>query len=205
MKFAVTGDEAGKSMLKAAAPDAEWIFASGDAVFFEENGADAYFNLRSNACNADYSFTKAPVFINSVINTLTEKKFAENIIRINGWPGFTEKNIWEISGKITPAAEKALAAIGKKFIALPDEPGFVTARVIAMIINEAYFAKGENISSENDIDLAMKLGTNYPYGPFEWAKLIGLQNVLELLRKLSEKDMRYTPAPAMQSEMKHSS
>ena len=47
---------------------------------------------------------------------------------------------------------------------VPDEPGFIAARIIAMIINEAYYAKGEQVSSKADIDIAMKLGTTIPWG-----------------------------------------
>ena len=70
-----------------------------------------------------------------------------------------------------------------------------------MIINEAYFAIGEDVSSKNEIDLAMKLGTNYPYGPFEWAKKIGLHNIYYLLKTLSNNDNRYIPAKALKQEV----
>jgi 3-hydroxybutyryl-CoA dehydrogenase len=43
----------------------------------------------------------------------------------------------------------------------------------------------------------MKLGTSYPYGPFEWSEKIGLARVNELLTELSHDDKRYTPAPAL--------
>ena len=85
--------------------------------------------------------------------------------------------------------------MGKKTEWVPDTPGLITARIVACIINEAYFAKGENISSENDIDVAMKLGTNYPYGPFEWGERIGLENVRRLLNALeaSSSEVMYHP------------
>ena len=69
-----------------------------------------------------------------------------------------------------------------------------------MIINEAYYALGENVSIREDIDIAMKLGTNYPYGPFEWTKLIGLKNIYTLLLEMSRENKRYLPAPAMKEE-----
>jgi 3-hydroxybutyryl-CoA dehydrogenase len=74
---------------------------------------------------------------------------------------------------------------------VPDVPGFITARVIAMIVNEAWFALEEGISTKEDIDIAMRLGTNYPYGPFEWGNQIGLENVYALLGKLSKISKRY--------------
>lgn len=70
-----------------------------------------------------------------------------------------------------------------------------------MIINEAYFAVNDEVSSKKEIDTAMKLGTNYPYGPFEWAALIGKNNILELLQKLSLTDTRYQPAELLIKEV----
>ena len=81
-----------------------------------------------------------------------------------------------------------------------DEPGLVSARIIAMIINEAWFAVGDEVSSREEIDTAMKLGTNYPFGPFEWATAIGAGNILELLNKLTVTDKRYQPAPLLIKE-----
>ncbi len=43
----------------------------------------------------------------------------------------------------------------------------------------------------------MKLGTNYPFGPFEWSEIIGLRKIHDLLMALSETDKRYTPAPLL--------
>jgi 3-hydroxybutyryl-CoA dehydrogenase len=66
-----------------------------------------------------------------------------------------------------------------------------------MIVNEAFYALGENISTKDEIDLAMKLGTNYPQGPFDWAEKIGIEKIYSLLKKLSQKEERYIPAPAL--------
>ena len=66
------------------------------------------------------------------------------------------------------------------------EPGFVAARVMSMIVNEAFYSLGENISSIEDIDSAMVLGTNYPGGLFEWVEKIGVENFYRLLKKLAE-------------------
>jgi 3-hydroxybutyryl-CoA dehydrogenase len=77
----------------------------------------------------------------------------------------------------------------------------IAARVISMIINEAYFALGDKISTKEQIDIAMKLGTNYPYGPFEWSEKIGLQKIYALLKKLREKERRYDIAPLLDEEI----
>lgn len=70
-----------------------------------------------------------------------------------------------------------------------DRVGMVTPRVICMIINEAYYTVQEGTASKQDIDLGMKLGTAYPYGPFEWAEKIGLKNVYSLLKAVYDDTM----------------
>ena len=81
--------------------------------------------------------------------------------------------------------------IGKKVEWVEDVPGMVSARVLAMIINEASMAEQEAVSDVSSIDIAMKLGTNYPYGPFEWGARIGMHKIETLLQKLSLTDVRY--------------
>lgn len=61
-------------------------------------------------------------------------------------------------------------------------PGLVTPRVVCMIINEAYFTAEEGTATREDIDTSMKLGTNYPFGPFEWSRKIGVRNVYDVLQ-----------------------
>lgn len=75
--------------------------------------------------------------------------------------------------------------------------GFVYPRVLAQIVNEAYFALQENIASENDIDRAMMFGVNYPNGPFNWSQ--GKEQVfVELLQQLSTLNTkRYEIAPKL--------
>ena len=63
-----------------------------------------------------------------------------------------------------------------------------------MIVNEAYYTLQEEVSTKEEIDTAMKLGTNYPYGPFEWSELIGLDKIHLLLTRLGNTDDRYRPA-----------
>lgn len=78
-----------------------------------------------------------------------------------------------------------------------DFSGLVFRRVLFMIINEAIHLLWEGVASREDIDQAMKLGTNYPMGPLEWGDRIGLDRVYEGLRGLYEEygDDRYRPCP----------
>lgn len=87
-----------------------------------------------------------------------------------------------------------LESIGKQGVNHQNlKLSFHYPRTIAMIINEAFFAIEENLASSEAIDLAMKNGVNYPLGPVEWGKKIGLQHVVELLTELHEvtEDPRY--------------
>jgi 3-hydroxybutyryl-CoA dehydrogenase len=129
-----------------------------------------------------------------VIVNCVEKKLSQinsSFIRINGWPGFLQSSIIEATTfdeNNKPLAENVFALFGKKLEWLPDEVGFVTPRVISMIINEAFIAWKEGVSTKEEIDTAMKLGTNYPYGPFEWYEKIGIQKVDSLLHYLQKEN-----------------
>ncbi len=143
-----------------------------------------------------------PFFINSVDNTCGE--IGGDFIRINAWPGFLERPMLEIAAGTETGLSRArtvLDALQWQYKIAPDIPGMVTARVVAGIINEAYYTFGEGISSREEIDIAMKLGTNYPDGPFEWAEKIGLERVYSLLKQLSRTDSRYSVAPSLEKEI----
>jgi 3-hydroxybutyryl-CoA dehydrogenase len=146
---------------------------------------------------------RKPVIINSVSHTLT---FIDPFfIRINGWGGFLRTAVVEASGTNEEAkvlTEQAFELLGKRIAWVPDQAGFVTPRVISSIINEAYFALEEGVSTKEEIDTAMKLGTNYPYGPFEWSSIIGLSCIVELLQQLSKQFSRYTPSSLLVQESK---
>lgn len=130
-------------------------------------------------------FLPGMVIINSVTQTLQATN--PGFVRINAWPGFLQQQVIEASAATQnqAAAIRVLQVFNKTPNWLPDVAGFVSARVISAIINEAYLALEDGISTRNEIDTAMKLGTNYPHGPFEWAEKIGTKNIVALLQQLS--------------------
>lgn len=137
----------------------------------------------------------APVFINSVIQPLS--LLHPDFIRINGWPGFLEMPLLEAAANKN-SETKARAVFGDQIQIVKDVPGFVTPRILSMIINEAYFTLHSGASTSNEIDIAMKLGTGYPLGPFEWAEKIGIHRVAALLTALGgEEGEVYGLAPGM--------
>ena len=137
-----------------------------------------------------------PVFVHSVTDTLD--RIHPNLIRMNGWPGFLTGNCLEASAN-EELKTKAGQLLGEDLIFVKDTPGFVSARILAMIINEAYFTWEAGTSSKEEIDIAMKLGTGYPFGPFEWGEKIGLGRVAELLKRLSIDDPVYEVAGSLVS------
>jgi len=64
----------------------------------------------------------------------------------------------------------------------------IAERVVLAIVNEAYRALGDGVAGEDDIDRAMRLGANHPFGPFEWASRTGIHEVAVMLDALSDED-----------------
>jgi 3-hydroxybutyryl-CoA dehydrogenase len=188
------------------ATEMEIIWTSDVSEFAQNENADGYIDLlfdnTKNRIELLKNFSSQPVIVNAVITTLEELNAP--FIRINAWPGFLKRQIVEASCNSQVLREKAEAVfncLNRKAEWVPDVPGFITSRVIAMIINEAWFALEEGISTKDEIDTAMRLGTNYPYGPFEWGDQIGLKNIYALLDKLGRTNDRYKPAELMRKEV----
>ena len=142
-----------------------------------------------------------PVIVNAV--PWTTKKIAASFIRINAWPGLLQRPVTEIAlpDTVSEALVKTIFEQWQwQYVLAPDISGMITARVLSAIINEAYYTLGAQVSTREEIDIAMKLGTSYPYGPFEWSEKIGLTKVYELLTELSSEDARYAIAPLLKDE-----
>ncbi|MFJ8460619.1 3-hydroxyacyl-CoA dehydrogenase [Lysinibacillus xylanilyticus] len=89
--------------------------------------------------------------------------------------------------------------MGKQTVVINEFPGFVTSRISALVGNEAFYMLQEGLGSPEDIDKAIKLGLNYPMGPFELVDLVGLDARLNNLRYLHEKlGEKYRPAPLLE-------
>ena len=96
-------------------------------------------------------------------------------------------------------AEKFIEGLGYETAVVGDGPGLVRARTICCLINEAASALFEGVATTADIDQAMKLGTNYPYGPLEWGDYLGLDTVLGVMNGLFSEwgEDRYRPSPLL--------
>ena len=97
-------------------------------------------------------------------------------------------------------SKEFVTSLHKEITLSKNYPGFVVNRILMPMINEAFFALQDGLSSKEDIDKAMKLGTNQPMGPFELADFIGLDTCLSIMKVLYEgsSDSKYRPSLLLQ-------
>lgn len=184
---------------------AERFFSSSEVIF------DFIIDESPDKMSVYHNHPGVIAFLNSTKKSLLElvTSFAGTIqctlFGFNGLPTFVNREILEVvllnnerSEILTEICDK----LQTKHLIIEDRVGMVTPRVVCMIINEAYFTFQEGTATKEDIDMGMKLGTNYPYGPFEWCELIGIKHVYELLDAVyaDTKDERYKICPLLKKE-----
>jgi 3-hydroxybutyryl-CoA dehydrogenase len=91
--------------------------------------------------------------------------------------------------------EQLAARMGKTTVIAKDTPGFVTTRLICVLMNEAVHCYAEGSAGAQDIDKSMKLGMNHPMGPLELADFVGLDTLLYIMDSLYKEygDPKYRP------------
>ena len=77
-----------------------------------------------------------------------------------------------------------LSQMGAIPVHVRDVPGLIVARTLSMLINEAADAVNQGVCQPYEADTAMRLGVNYPAGPFEWLATWPAQRVIEVLSAL---------------------
>ena len=151
------------------------------------------------------------VFVSAVKLSLAEAIYTTGtkvkcrLFGINALPTFIPQSKWEVSMYRrfeTPELTKVMEILGIDYLPVEDRVGMVKPRIIFMIINEACYTLQEGTATIEDIDMAMKLGTNYPFGPFEWCDKIGVTSVFETLAAIYEdtKDERYKICPLLKTK-----
>jgi 3-hydroxybutyryl-CoA dehydrogenase len=198
-------------------------FGEGNQYLHAADHVEAALRLQRTDLVFDFIIDQAPhrletyrnytagVFLNTCKITLanltyiTKQPLAGNVFGFAGLPTLLDREILEVS-TLTPKDTVAISSVCSQlqtpYLQVDDRIGLVTPRVICMIINEAYCTVQDGTATRDDIDQAMKLGTNYPYGPFEWVERIGIRHVYEVLQALYQDtwDARYKICPLLKKE-----
>ncbi len=218
MKILVIGDSTRTPELKSRFNEnveADYFDLDADFKHIDFKKYDAVFdlNLDENPENLEayLSLSGKIVVVSAVKKQLAEMAsyFGNDVecilAGINALPTFLGRNKAEVSAY----KESEIGALGDFFESLNwdyhfvnDRVGMVSPRIVCMIINEAYYTLQEGTATAEDIDESMKLGTNYPKGPFQWAKEMGIKEVYETLDALylDTRDERYKICPMLKTE-----
>jgi 3-hydroxybutyryl-CoA dehydrogenase len=212
----VLGDERdrGECMAKFG-PRHEYTLAGSqrEAKFYSTYDLAFDFILDEDPGEANLLFDKPnlTVFVNTAkisldaISSIYDHKIQCKVFGFAGLPTFLNRPLMEVSllrESDRPHLDNLCKALNTEYEVVGDRVGMVTPRIICAIVNEAYYTAQEGTASREDIDTAMKLGTNYPYGPFEWTARIGLKHVYETLDALWEdtRDERFRICPLLKRE-----
>jgi len=104
--------------------------------------------------------------------------------------------------KTVKVIEEVSAKLGKETVLVNEAPGFAVNRLLVPALNEAVFAIQEGIATVEDMDLAIKLGLNWPMGPLELLDFVGLDTTLHISDYFVDefKDSKYR-APSLLRKM----
>ncbi|GJM30049.1 MAG: hypothetical protein DHS20C17_26840 [Cyclobacteriaceae bacterium] len=212
MKILVVGDKNSQAefKLKFGAKHSV-MFKSSETLKAEDvTQSEIIFDFNINQSSAHSKLyhlnQSAIILVNSVKTTISalvkNYKWTQTVIGFNGLPGFFNRPLLEItlSGK-NPELDQVFHQLGTGYRVVKDRVGMVTPRVICMIINEAFYTVQEGTANAEDINIAMKLGTNYPAGPFEMLQSIGVRQVYQLLQAIHSDtgEERYKICPLLKS------
>lgn len=186
-----------KSLLK----EAEFIFETVDEILEVKK---SLFQELDRICLPEVIFAT-----NTSTLSITEIAAATNrpdrIIGLNFTHPVVKRQLVQIirgfktSDKTYEMSRLLVEKMGKTSIQVFESPGYVTIRLMMPLLNEAMNLIVEGVASAEDVDKAMKLGFDFPYGPLEMADRMGLDAVLRVTDTLYKEygDAKYRPAPIL--------
>jgi 3-hydroxybutyryl-CoA dehydrogenase len=148
-------------------------------------------------------FTLMDYIGNDVNYAVTESVFSSFYFDPRFKPSFTQKRHFEAGFLGRKSGRGYYNYSGDVILKEPQKDlvlgKLIFERIISMLINEAFDALFMNVSSKEDIEIAMTKGVNYPKGLFQWADELGLDYVLSILSELFEEygEDRYRPNPLL--------
>jgi 3-hydroxybutyryl-CoA dehydrogenase len=158
---------------------------------------------------ADAAELAAPGPLNTLQFTEERRPIApDQLVYFLALPTLSQATVVELA-RGPETADTALSAAGAGFAAMGKHvecvadyaPGLVLGRILAQIVNEAHFALAQGVATPEDCDTAMRLGFNWPRGPFEWGGAIGLGRCVAILDALHRSlgEDRYRVSPLLRS------
>jgi 3-hydroxybutyryl-CoA dehydrogenase len=165
---------------------------------------------RASLQRLDTSLPPSSIIVTSCLRfSVTEMaswvKYPQRFVGFASFYPLKDRKIIELAAGLRTAeasmmqAEELFGSLGKETVRVKDSAGLTFPRILSLIINEAARSLEEGVASADEIDVAMRLGVNYPQGPLRWADQIGLDEVLAVLEGLQHEtgDDRYRPAPLL--------
>ena len=140
---------------------------------------------------AEFLPAKTPFLIQSVdiaFSEIAQQGFSNQIVGFDGLflagNQFTLQGHPSMSKNILSKVNALIQNFGYQSNWLQESPALVVPRIIAQLVNEAAFAVQQGVADGKTIDLAMRLGVNYPRGPIEWGAEIGFSKILAIIDHL---------------------
>jgi 3-hydroxybutyryl-CoA dehydrogenase len=108
-----------------------------------------------------------------------------------------------VRSSLRVAVVKAFRSAGIAAFEMADSPALIVARTVCMLINESADAVQQNVCPVDAVNVAMRLGVNYPAGPFEWLQALTTQRVVTVLDNLGTyyRGERYRVSPWLQERL----
>jgi 3-hydroxybutyryl-CoA dehydrogenase len=186
--------------------DAAQVQANASLVIDTSAGDEAM--KRRSLEKLDSGLAPSAVIITSclVASTTLMASWTKRPERVVGFATFyplADRKVIEIAAGLRTSesalqqAQDHFRSLDKESVKVKDAAGLTFPRILSLIINEAARSLEEGVAKADEIDVAMRLGVNYPMGPLRWADQIGLDEVLAVLEGLEREtgDDRYRPAP----------
>jgi len=167
-------------------------------------------NKKANVIELDKSLSPKTLIISSSVTVSAAEQSTwishpERLVGVGALPSLLSSLLIELAPSFATQSPFLVSAgnfareLGKDVAIVRDSVGLVLPRILCMLTNEACFALTENVAGGQDIDMAMKLGTNYPKGPIEWGEKIGIRQIRAVLQALFRHfgEDRYRVAPLL--------
>ncbi len=197
----ILANVAGTTDLREAVRDAQLVI---EAIFEKIEAKRALFRELDALCPSEVVFASNTSSL-SITEMASVTQRPDRFVGMHFFnPAPVMKLVEVIRGSETSDATTAFAKafsvrLGKDPIEVRESPGFVVNRLLVPMMNEAFNLLMEGVASAEDIDKAMKLGTNMPMGPFELADYTGLDIGLDVMEVLYREtgDPKFRPSPLL--------